>query len=299
VITQQIGASTGLAPLHTARLRIRIAPPVIIAIVGALVTLVGSALPWVTIFRGTQTLTGWDGSPRYLAGLAVASVTLTLLYLWAGRPAAFRRLAVLAGSTAVVGIAFATWQVGALDSSHSVSARILNPVLGPGPFVMAVGALLLLAVVAIPTSAARVPFPLWRRVILAGALFTAGWIHLALTPEHLGEATILGLGFLAAGLAQLALAALITARPSDLVYYAVVGLSAALIVLYAIAVLKGLPFGGGHDHGTGLVLGAGEPVDVEGAVSKLAELFSLAAAVVLVGRPTTVTAPISRPAESG
>jgi hypothetical protein len=276
-----------------------IAAPVIVAIIGALITLVGAALPWVTIFRGTQTLTGWNGSPRYLAGLAVASVALTLLYVWAGRPAAFRRLAILAGSTAVVGIAFATWQVAALDSSDSVSARILAPILGPGPFVMAAGALLPLAVVAIPTSAATIPFPLWRRVILAGALFTAGWIHLALTPEHLEEATILGLGFLAAGLAQLALAVLITARPSDLAYYAVVGLSAALIVLYAIAVLKGLPFGGSHDHGTGLTLGAGEPVDIEGAVSKLAELFSLATAVVLVGRRNTPTAPISRRAESG
>jgi hypothetical protein len=64
----------------------------------------------------------------------------------------------------------------------------------------------------------------------------------------------------------------------------VVGLSAALVVLYAIAVLKGLPFGGNHDHASGLSLGSGEPVDLEGAVSKLAELFSLATAFVLVGR---------------
>jgi hypothetical protein len=289
VITQR-GASTRLTPRHTVPLSSTGATPAIIAMVGAIITLVGSALPWVTTFRGTQTLTGWHGSPRYLAGLAVASVALTLLFLWAGRPPAFRRLAVLAGATAVVGSAFVSWQVAALDSSHSVSARILAPVLGPGPFVMVAGALLLLAVVAIPTSAARVPSHLWPRVILAGALFTAGWIHLALTPEHLGEATILGLGFLAAGLAQLALALLITARPSDLTYYAVVGLSAALVVLYAIAVLKGLPFGGDHDHRTGLILGSGEPVDLEGAVSKLAELFSLATAFVLVGRPTNPTA---------
>jgi len=154
MITQQIGASTGLAPRHIIPLPVTIATPAIIAMVGAIITLVGSALPWVTIFRGTQTLTGWNGSPRYLAGLAVASVALTLLFLWAGRPAAFRRLAVLAGSTAVVGVAFASWQVAALGSSHSVSARILTPVLGPGPFVIAAGALLLLAVVAIPTSAA-------------------------------------------------------------------------------------------------------------------------------------------------
>jgi hypothetical protein len=285
MITHQIGASTGLAPRHTVALPVSIATPAIIAMVGAMITLVGSALPWVTIFRGTQTLTGWNGSPRYLAGLAVASAALTLLFLWAGRPAALRRLAVLAGSTAVAGCAFVSWQARALDSSHSVSARILTPVLGPGPFVTVAGALLLLAVVAIPTSAGRVPASLWPRVMLAGALFTAGWIHLALTPEHLGEATILGLGFLAAGLAQLALPLLITVRPSDLTYFAVVGLSAALVVLYAIAVLKGLPFGGYYHHGSGLSLGSGEPVDLEGAVSKLAELLSLATAFVLVGRP--------------
>src|SRR4029077_5972127 len=128
VITQQIGASTGLAPRHTVSLPVSIATPAIIAIVGAIISLVGSVLPWVTIFRGTQTLTGWDGSPRYLAGLAVASAALTLLFLWAGRPAAFRRLAVMAGLAAVLGLAFASWQV-ALDSSHSVSAHILTPVL--------------------------------------------------------------------------------------------------------------------------------------------------------------------------
>ena len=102
MITQRIGASTGLAPRHIVPLPITIPAPAIVAMVGALITLVGSALPWVTIFRGTQTLTGWNGSPRYLAGLAVASVALTVLFLWAGRPAAFRRLAVLAGSTAVL-----------------------------------------------------------------------------------------------------------------------------------------------------------------------------------------------------
>src|SRR4029077_7978068 len=186
VITRQIGASTGLVPRHTVPLPSSIAAPLIVAIIGALITLVGAALPWVTIFRGTQTLTGWNGSPRYLAGLAVASVALTLLYVWAGRPAAFRRLAILAGSTAAVGIAFAIWQVAALDSSDSVSARILTPVLGPGPLVMAAGALLLLAVVAIPTSAATVPFPLWRRVILAGALFTAGLLSCPLVRRPRG-----------------------------------------------------------------------------------------------------------------
>lgn len=277
-----MGASITLAP------RLTLPPPAIIAVVGAAITLVGSALPWVTIFRGTETLTGWNGSPRYLAGLAVASAALTLLFLRTGLPIAFRRLAALAGLIVVAGTALNIWQVASMASPHSVTAQLLDPRLGPGPFVMLAGAIFLLAGVAIPASASRVPAGVWPRVTLAGALFTSGWIHLALTPEHLQQATILGLGFLVAGLAQLALAGLLTVRPSNLAYYAVVGLSATLIALYAIAVLKGLPFGGGHDHGSGLVLGSGEPIDLQGAISKLAELFSLAAALVLVGRPDAI-----------
>lgn len=273
-----MGASTALAP------RVNLPTPAVIAVAGAVVALVGSALPWVTILRGTQTLTGWSGTPRYLAGLAVASAALTLLYLRSGRATAFRRLAALAGSIVLAGSAFEIWQVAAVASSGSVIARILDPVLGPGPFVMLAGAMLLLAVLAIPASRSAVPAGLWPRVILAGALFATGWIHLALTPEHLGESTILGGGFLLAGITLLGLAVLVAVRPSDLAYYAVVGIGMTLIVLYAFAVLKGLPFGGGHDHGSGLVLGAGEPVDLEGLVSKVAELFSVAAAFVLVGR---------------
>lgn len=278
MITRQIGASTALAP------RLTIPLPSVIAVAGAAITLIGSALPWVTIFGGTQTLTGWNGNPRYLAGLAVASAALTLLFLLAGRPAAFLRLSALAALIVVAGTAVDLWQVASLISSRAVSARILGPTLGPGPFVMLAGALFLLAVVAIPASAPRVPAGLWPRVMLAGALFTSGWIHLALAPEHLGQAAMLGLGFLAAGLAQIALAGLVIVRPSNLACYAVVGLNATLIALYAVAVLKGLPFGGDHDHASGLVLGAGEPVDLQGAVSKIVELFSLAAALALLGR---------------
>jgi hypothetical protein len=284
-----MGASTVLAPRRGHLV------PAVVAVAGGAIAVVGSALPWATIFRGTETLTGWAGGARYLAGLAVASVAITLLFLGTGRPTALRRLALLAGSAVVIGTALEIWQLAVSASTSSLSVRILDPVLGPGPFVMLAGAVLLLAVAAIPASGATAPAGLWPRVALSGALFTAGWVHLALTPEHLGESTLLGAGFLVSGLAQLALAGLIAVRPSDLAYYAVVGLSVALVVLYAIAVFKGLPFGGEHDHASGLILGSGEPVDLEGAVSKVAELFSLGAAFVLVGRhsptPKRSTAP--------
>ena len=263
-----------------------------IAVAGGAITLIGSALPWATIFRGTQTLTGWNGTPRYLAGLALASAALTALFVWAGRPASLRNLAALTGLAAVAGVGFEVWQTMSLASSRSMAAAFLEPSVGPGPFVMLIGALLLITVAAIPVSGTRLMAGSWTRIIMAGALFASGWIHLALTPEHLGEATILGIGFLVAGLAQLFLAGLILVRPSDLAYYAVVGLSVSLVVLYAIAVVHGLPFGGGHDHLSGIIIGSGEPVDLEGAVSKVCELLSVAIALVLVGRAGTTRFPV-------
>lgn len=276
-----MGASTVLAPRRASR--IAVATP--LALSGAAIAVAGTALPWVTIFRGTQVLTGWDGSARYIAGLAVASAMLTLLFLGTGRAVPLRRIALLAGFGAIVGAAVERGQLVSSVSSTSITNRILEPVLGAGSMVLLAGTVLLLAVAAVPAArGARLPAGFWPRLVLAGALFTAGWIHLVLTPEHLGEAPILGVGFLLAAVAQLALAGLVMMRPSDLVYNAVVALSVALVVLYAIAVFKGLPFGGAHDHATGLVVGSGEPIDLEGAVSKAAELFSVVTAFVLVGR---------------
>jgi hypothetical protein len=127
------------------------------------------------------------------------------------------------------------------------------------------------------------------RLGLAALLAVAAVIHLLLTPEHLGESPLLGLGFLAAGLAQLALAAVLVLhrlrRVDDLVLAAVVAVDVALVALYAYAVLVGLPFGGGgEEHAAGLVLGAGEPVDQWGFVDLLAELGAVGLAGLLLWR---------------
>jgi hypothetical protein len=126
------------------------------------------------------------------------------------------------------------------------------------------------------------------RLALAALLYVAAAIHLLLTPEHLAESTLLGLGFLAAALAQLALAALVVARPADLVLVATLGVTVALVVLYGYAVLVGLPFaGGGEEHEVGLVVGAGEPVDWWGFVDLLAEVGTLGLAGLLLVRPAS------------
>ena len=72
-------------------------------------------------------------------------------------------------------------------------------------------------------------------------------------------------------------------RPRRWVYYGIVVVNVALVLIYADAVLVGLPFGATM-HGSGLVIGSGEPLDLPGVISKAAELVSLALAFVLVGR---------------
>ncbi len=77
---------------------------------------------------------------------------------------------------------------------------------------------------------------------LAAALAVAGAIHCLLTPQHMAMSAVFGVGFLAAGIAQLGMAALAVVRPSRLLYAAVIASTAILSSTYAYNVLVGLPF---------------------------------------------------------
>ncbi len=131
---------------------------------------------------------------------------------------------------------------------------------------------------------------------IAALLAAAGIAHLLLTPEHLGESTLLGIGFAIAGIVQLGLAVLVVTRPSTNVLWAVVAVSAVLIVLYAWNVLVGLPVVGPeaakaaehghgaaeHAHGGGLMVGLGEPIDLAGALTKAAEVLAIIGSLILL-----------------
>jgi hypothetical protein len=159
----------------------------------------------------------------------------------------------------------------------------------------------------------------WTRGLLIAALSLAGAVHLLLAPEHFGESALMGVGFLCSAVAQLGLALAVLVKPRPSAYLAIIGLSAVLIGLYAYNVMIGLPFngattdggplndgghsgghhsvaaqheaehdsgahsGGGH-HSGGLVLGAGEAVDVLGATTKLSELAAIGLAGALILR---------------
>lgn len=153
---------------------------------------------------------------------------------------------------------------------------------------------------------------------LAVALGAAGIIHCLLAPEHMEISFMFGAGFLAAGIAQLAMAAMAILRPSRLVHVAIIASTLALTGLYAYNVAVGLPFrepaavaavidahtadtahehadaaataaaqaGVADHHKAGVVVGAGEPVDPYGAMTQLAQLSAAAAALTLLVRRT-------------
>lgn len=85
------------------------------------------------------------------------------------------------------------------------------------------------------------PFGGWR-LLLAGLLTTTAAIHLGMAPTHFEEAALMGPGFVAAGLIQLSLAALVVLRPRPPLYLAVALVSVVLVSLYCVNVAVGLPW---------------------------------------------------------
>ncbi len=243
------------------------------------------AVPWLIVFRGLQPVSGFvlEGGP--LAGLAVVALGLLAVGATMGGGRILRALA-LAGGVAVAADALLLQsRILAYVADPGPAGLLTQPTAGSGAALMALGgALILVPIVTLPMRSSRLGAGAGARVAMSVALIVAGWIHLLLVPAHLEEATVLGLGFLAAGLAQILLAGLALWRPRGWTLGLVVALNVTLLAIYAYAVLVGLPFGapGEHAEATGLVLGAGEPVDLYGAMSTLAELASAGIAFMLL-----------------
>ena len=245
----------------------------------------GAETPWLTVFRGLQPIPGFTLDGGYLSGAAVAAVAVLLVAATAGGARLLRLVAIVAALIVVADSLYVAARIAAYVADPGPAAALTQPTAGPGALLMAAGGLLILAAAVVaPLRPGRLEHGIGARLVLAGGLLLAGWVHLVLTPAHLGEATILGVGFLVAAIAQVGLAGLALARPRDWVWYAVVLVNTALIAIYAYAVLVGLPFSADHDHAMGLVVGSGEPIDLPGAVSKIAELATLGIVFMLLGR---------------
>lgn len=253
--------------------------------VGLGLALAGVLLPWITIFHGLEPIPGFGLDGGWLLGLAVASVLLSRVA--SGHPGAGRlRLAAAVIATAVaVDAIYSATRIASFVADPGTIGPLIAPVAGPGALVMAGGGLLLVgAALAAPIRSGVLPAGLGTRLILAGFLFVAGWIHLGLAPEHFGESPLLGLGFASAAAAQLALAVLVVARPSRVWLSMTIVSSVALICLYGYAVLVGLPIDGPTHDAVGLVVGAGEPLDILGATTQVCQLAALGVAAWLSGR---------------
>jgi len=256
---------------------------------GAGLVLVGVALgvPWITVFRGLQPIPGFvlEGGP--LAGVLLGAVGLLLVGATIGGSRVLRPIALIATVAVIVDAVLLQMRIADYVANPGPAAPLTQPTAGVGAALMAAGAaLLLVAIAASPVRRHRLERSDVVRLLLAGFLLIAGWIHLLLVPQHMDESPILGIGFAASGVTQLALAALVTWRPRDWNLAAVVAVNVTLIAIYAYAVFVGLPFGGGSEHeaAAGLVVGAGEPIDAFGAISKVAELAGVAIAFQLLGK---------------
>ena len=160
------------------------------------------------------------------------------------------------------------------------------PSAGPGPFFTLAGGIALIgAALAAPAAQARLGRGMLLRLLLSVSLIIAADLHLVRTPQHIDEALLLGVGFLAAGLVQLAFAVYVVVGQDDRPIGLLLAVTIALIAIYAYALLVGLPLDSGHtDSVTGLRLGSGEPVTATGVVDVLAEIATVALALVAYPR---------------
>jgi hypothetical protein len=256
---------------------------------GLLLVGLGATLPWLTLFNGLEPLRGFRLDGGDLSGLALASAAVLLVAARHGGSRVLRPLAALGAVVVVMGALRSAGRIAAYVSDPGPSAALAAPTRGVGPLVMAAGGVALAAAAVLaPLPARAMDRATAVRLGLAAVTFVAAWMHLVLTPEHLAESTLLGLGFLGAGLLQLGLAAVIVQRHRERALSMLVAVDVALLAIWADAVLVGLPLaGGGHGHdggATGLVIGHGEPVDLAAAVTKVAEVTSLVLALLLLHR---------------
>ncbi len=113
----------------------------------------------------------------------------------------------------------------------------------------------------------------------AVAFGSAGVLHLLLVPDHFGESTYAGFFFIAAGIAELLLAAGLLARPSSVLTTLVAGLALLLLLIYAVTRIVAPPF-----------QSQPEPVDAIGLITKTLELGAALLAL-LAERPVRLRWP--------
>src|SRR5262245_34504231 len=130
---------------------------------------------------------------------------------------------------------------------------------------------------------------LGARWLVAACLAGAAVIHAAMVPAHLGESAVEGWGFVASAWAQLLLAVLVVVRPSRGVRIGVVAVNAALVAVWAVSRLFGLPFGAHAGHAESVTV-------VDGVCVALEVTAVVIVAGTVAWRPTRWLARVGAPA---
>jgi hypothetical protein len=117
-------------------------------------------------------------------------------------------------------------------------------------------------------------------IVILTCAVSAG-IHAALVPDHFGEGTGAGVGFVVATVLLALLAVILTRNPSQLAFVAAILVFAGLIVSYALVLTTGLP----------VLHPDVEAVDGLALFTKTVEALGLITAASLVRRPSLLTLP--------
>ena len=125
-----------------------------------------------------------------------------------------------------------------------------------------------------PKALARASSIGWVQWLVAALLVGAGAVHLALAPSHFDESTVVGVGFLVAAWLQIALAVAVLLRPTRVVIFTVIAVSAASIGAWAVSRIWGLPFGEHADQA--------EQVTVVDGLTVVMEAFTIGLAATLL-----------------
>jgi hypothetical protein len=94
-----------------------------------------------------------------------------------------------------------------------------------------------------PSADQASPYGLAPRLVLAALSLSAGVVHLAFVPLHIGEWTLEGVAFAVIGWLQILMAIVLVMRPSKGLLASMLTLNAAIVVGYLVSRTSGFPFG--------------------------------------------------------
>ncbi len=226
--------------------------------IGGALTVAGVFLPWVRVFAGLESFSGSRG--LYGEALrAAAAVAIGIGIVRFSFNVELRGASVLAGSVLVSIAGFVAYQ--AIAGVRSFDPMLL-PTTGPGPFVALAGGVVVLGGALWGSATSELDVPIdrvaWRSLaLLSGG---AGAIHLAASPDHLGEWKPLGVAFIVAGLLQLLWAVSVVEQPSRILL--VVGAAGNVVFIAAWAVSRTSGFPIGPDAGVPEAVGLADVITI-------------------------------------